>query len=75
MTLGIAPAMAKEHLLTAESKGKLLHNLNLKFLWKLLRSKLLLHMLAGILCRDISPDGFRFFINLFPEIDPNGVYS
>ncbi|KAH7536825.1 hypothetical protein FEM48_Zijuj03G0027500 [Ziziphus jujuba var. spinosa] len=48
MTLGIAPAMAKEHLLTAESKG--------------------------ILCRDISPDGFRFFINLFPEIDPNGVY-
>ncbi|XP_060675622.1 vacuolar protein sorting-associated protein 36 isoform X2 [Ziziphus jujuba] len=49
MTLGIAPAMAKEHLLTAESKG--------------------------ILCRDISPDGFRFFINLFPEIDPNGVYS
>lgn len=26
MTLGIAPGMAKEHLLTAESKGTLLHN-------------------------------------------------
>ncbi|KAM0063355.1 putative winged helix-like DNA-binding domain superfamily, Snf8/Vps36 family [Helianthus debilis subsp. tardiflorus] len=33
-TLGIAPAMAKEHLLAAESKG--------------------------FLCRDVSPDGFRF---------------
>ncbi|KAK9912217.1 hypothetical protein M0R45_036088 [Rubus argutus] len=48
ITLGIAPGMAKEHLLTAESKG--------------------------LLCRDISPDGFRFYINLFPEIDPNNVY-
>ncbi|XP_004306435.1 PREDICTED: vacuolar protein sorting-associated protein 36 [Fragaria vesca subsp. vesca] len=48
ITLGIAPGMAKEHLLTAESRG--------------------------ILCRDISPDGFRFYINLFPEIDPNNVY-
>ncbi|KAG4131949.1 hypothetical protein ERO13_D09G246700v2 [Gossypium hirsutum] len=48
MTLGIAPAMAKEHLLTAESKG--------------------------LLCRDISPDGFRFYINLFPEIDPCNMY-
>ncbi|KAM5546479.1 vacuolar protein sorting-associated protein 36 [Rosa sericea] len=48
ITLGIAPGMAKEHLLTAESKG--------------------------FLCRDISPDGFRFYINLFPEIDPNNVY-
>ncbi|XP_022748345.1 vacuolar protein sorting-associated protein 36 isoform X3 [Durio zibethinus] len=48
ITLGIAPAMAKEHLLTAESKG--------------------------LLCRDISPDGFRFYINLFPEIDPRDVY-
>lgn len=42
-TLGVAPAMAKEHLLSAESKG--------------------------LLCRDISPDGFRFYINLFVEID------
>ncbi|QCD85809.1 ESCRT-II complex subunit VPS36 [Vigna unguiculata] len=42
-TLGVAPAMAKEHLLSAESKG--------------------------LLCRDVSPDGFRFYINLFPEID------
>uniref|UniRef100_A0A803NVA6 Vacuolar protein-sorting-associated protein 36 n=1 Tax=Cannabis sativa TaxID=3483 RepID=A0A803NVA6_CANSA len=48
MTLGIAPAMAKEHLLTAESRG--------------------------ILCRDVSPDGFRFYINLFYEFDPNDVY-
>ncbi|PRQ56039.1 putative vacuolar protein sorting protein 36, GLUE [Rosa chinensis] len=48
ITLGVAPGMAKEHLLTAESKG--------------------------FLCRDISPDGFRFYINLFPEIDPNNVY-
>ncbi|AET02615.1 vacuolar protein sorting-associated protein 36 [Medicago truncatula] len=47
-TLGVAPAMAKEHLLSAESKG--------------------------ILCRDVSPDGFRFYINLFPEIDRDDVY-
>ncbi|KAK2983470.1 hypothetical protein RJ640_006483, partial [Escallonia rubra] len=47
MTLGIAPAMAKEHLLTAESKGMLL---------------------------DVSPDGFRFYINLFQEIDLHDVY-
>ncbi|KAH7653986.1 ESCRT-II complex subunit VPS36 protein [Dioscorea alata] len=48
LILGIAPAMAKEHLLTAESKG--------------------------ILCRDVSPDGFRFYINLFKEIDPRDIY-
>lgn len=48
MTLGIAPAMAKEHLLSAESKG--------------------------LLCRDISPDGFRFFINLFPEINSDDIH-
>lgn len=48
ITLGIAPGMAKEHLLTAESKG--------------------------LLCRDISPDGFRFYINLFPEFDPDDLY-
>ncbi|KHN42835.1 Vacuolar protein sorting-associated protein 36, partial [Glycine soja] len=42
-TLGVAPAMAKEHLLSAESKG--------------------------LLCRDINPDGFRFYINLFLKID------
>lgn len=48
ITLGIAPAMAKEHLLTAESKG--------------------------LLCRDISPDGFRFYINLFPEINRDDVH-
>ncbi|KAL8208288.1 hypothetical protein R6Q57_007700 [Mikania cordata] len=47
-TLGIAPAMAKEHLLAAESKG--------------------------FLCRDVSPDGFRFFVNIFQEIDPNDAY-
>ncbi|GAB4836195.1 Vacuolar protein-sorting-associated protein 36 [Ancistrocladus abbreviatus] len=48
MTLGIAPAMAKEHLLNAESKG--------------------------LLCRDISPDGFRFFVNIFYEIDQDNAY-
>ncbi|XP_065868691.1 vacuolar protein sorting-associated protein 36 isoform X2 [Euphorbia lathyris] len=48
MTLGIAPAMAKEHLLNAESKG--------------------------ILCRDISVDGFRFYVNIFPEIDFNDIH-
>ncbi|KAF5446392.1 hypothetical protein F2P56_032024 [Juglans regia] len=48
MTLGIAPGMAKEHLLTAESKG--------------------------LLCRDISPDGFRFYINLFADINTDDVY-
>lgn len=48
MTLGIAPAMAKEHLLAAESRG--------------------------MLCRDISPDGFRFFVNLFPEITLDDIY-
>ncbi|RZB98354.1 Vacuolar protein sorting-associated protein 36 isoform B [Glycine soja] len=47
-TLGVAPAMAKEHLLSAESKG--------------------------LLCRDISPDGFRFYINLFVEIDRDYMY-
>ncbi|XP_010543635.1 PREDICTED: vacuolar protein sorting-associated protein 36 [Tarenaya hassleriana] len=49
LTLGIAPAMAKEHLLTAET--------------------------IGLLCRDTSPDGLRFYFNLFPEIDPIDLYS
>ncbi|XP_031280854.1 vacuolar protein sorting-associated protein 36 [Pistacia vera] len=48
MALGIAPAMAKEHLLTAESRG--------------------------LLCRDISPDGFHFYFNLFPEIVLDDLY-
>ncbi|ONM37038.1 vacuolar protein sorting-associated protein 36 [Zea mays] len=48
-TLGIAPALAKEHLLNAENKG--------------------------LLCRDVSPDGFRFFINLFNDIDAQNIYS
>ncbi|TVU36575.1 hypothetical protein EJB05_18513, partial [Eragrostis curvula] len=47
-TLGIAPALAKEHLQNAENKG--------------------------LLCRDDSPDGLRFFINLFNEIDPQNIY-
>ncbi|MQM19410.1 hypothetical protein Taro_052414 [Colocasia esculenta] len=46
--LGIAPALAKEHLLTAESKG--------------------------LLCRDVSPEGFRFYVNLFEEIDPTNTH-
>jgi len=48
-TLGIAPALAKEHLLNAENKG--------------------------LLCRDVSPDGFRFFVNLFNEIDAQSIYT
>ncbi|KAL5220621.1 hypothetical protein ABZP36_025334 [Zizania latifolia] len=28
----------------------------------------------GILCRDVSPDGLRFYINLFNEIDPQNIY-
>ncbi|KAM3218838.1 vacuolar protein sorting-associated protein 36-like isoform X1 [Capsicum annuum] len=48
MTLGIAPAMAKEHLLAAEGKG--------------------------LLCRDVSPDGFRFFVNLLQEIDADDIF-
>ncbi|KAK4743040.1 hypothetical protein SAY87_001041 [Trapa incisa] len=48
LTLGIAPAMAKEHLLTAESQG--------------------------LLCRDVSPNGFRFYVNLFPEIISDDLY-
>lgn len=48
ITLGVAPAMAKEYLLTAELKG--------------------------LLCRDVSPDGFRFYINLFQEINPDDTY-
>lgn len=48
MTLGVAPAMAKEHLLAAEGKG--------------------------LLCRDVSPDGFRFFINIFHDIEADHIY-
>ncbi|XP_074581570.1 vacuolar protein sorting-associated protein 36 [Curcuma longa] len=48
LTLGIAPALAKEQLLTAES--------------------------IGLVCRDVSPNGFRFYINLFREIDTNDMY-
>uniref|UniRef100_M1CML1 Vacuolar protein-sorting-associated protein 36 n=1 Tax=Solanum tuberosum TaxID=4113 RepID=M1CML1_SOLTU len=48
MTLGIAPAMAKEHLLAAEGKG--------------------------LLCRDVSPDGFRFFVNLLQEVDADDIF-
>ncbi|CAA6669188.1 unnamed protein product [Spirodela intermedia] len=49
MTLGIAPALAKEYLLAAENEG--------------------------LLCRDVSPEGFRFYLNLFREIDPRCMYS
>ncbi|EYU42897.1 hypothetical protein MIMGU_mgv1a006466mg [Erythranthe guttata] len=48
MTLGVAPAMAKEYLLTAETKG--------------------------LLCRDVSPDGFRFYINFFLELNSKDMY-
>ncbi|XP_010423516.1 PREDICTED: vacuolar protein sorting-associated protein 36-like [Camelina sativa] len=48
LTVKIAPAMAKEHLLTAETKG--------------------------LLCRDMSPDGLRFYFNLFPEMDLTNLH-
>ncbi|KAJ8573027.1 hypothetical protein K7X08_009538 [Anisodus acutangulus] len=48
MSLGIAPAMAKEHLLAAEGKG--------------------------LLCRDVSPEGFRFFVNLLQEVDADDIF-
>uniref|UniRef100_A0A0C9QMS1 Vacuolar protein-sorting-associated protein 36 n=1 Tax=Wollemia nobilis TaxID=56998 RepID=A0A0C9QMS1_9CONI len=47
-TLGVAPALAKEYLLMAESKG--------------------------FLCRDDGPDGLRFYINFFKEIDPSNMF-
>ncbi|KAL3631642.1 Vacuolar protein-sorting-associated protein 36 [Castilleja foliolosa] len=28
----------------------------------------------GLLCRDVSPDGFRFYINLLLELDPKDIY-
>ncbi|KAL8555185.1 hypothetical protein ACS0TY_003119 [Phlomoides rotata] len=28
----------------------------------------------GLLCRDVSPDGFRFYINLFLELNPQDIY-
>ncbi|CAA2988494.1 vacuolar sorting-associated 36 [Olea europaea subsp. europaea] len=28
----------------------------------------------GLLCRDVSPDGFCFYINLFPENNLDGRY-
>lgn len=30
--------------------------------------------LTGFLCRDISPDGFRFYVNIFTDITPNDLY-
>ncbi|EPS59266.1 hypothetical protein M569_15541, partial [Genlisea aurea] len=48
ITLGVAPAMAKEYLLIAEGKG--------------------------LVCRDVSADGFRFYINFFSELNPNNLY-
>lgn len=29
----------------------------------------------GLLCRDVSPDGFRFYINLFPEFNREDIYQ
>ncbi|KAH6804169.1 EAP30/Vps36 family protein [Perilla frutescens var. frutescens] len=29
----------------------------------------------GLLCRDVSPDGFRFYINLFPELNREDIYQ
>lgn len=75
LTLKIAPAMAKEHLLTAETKG-IKSNSNQSVLvetciyqiYTMLTLPFVLR--TGLLCRDMSPDGLRFYFNLFPEIDP-----
>ncbi|KAH9295024.1 hypothetical protein KI387_038612, partial [Taxus chinensis] len=48
-TLGVAPALAKEYLLMAESKG--------------------------FLCRDDGPDGLRFYINFFKEVEPSNMFT
>ncbi|XP_020583943.1 vacuolar protein sorting-associated protein 36 [Phalaenopsis equestris] len=48
LTLGIAPALAKEHLLNAENRG--------------------------LLCRDVSPEGFRFYANIFKEFEQGDIY-
>ncbi|KAJ8529368.1 hypothetical protein K7X08_036203 [Anisodus acutangulus] len=36
------------------------------------------HLLAaegkGLLCRDVSPDGFRFFVNLLQEVDADDIF-
>jgi len=29
---------------------------------------------TGLLSRDMSPDGLRFYFNLFPEIDPTNLH-
>lgn len=29
----------------------------------------------GLVCRDVSPDGLRFYVNIFYELDPNHIYS
>ncbi|XP_078435539.1 EAP30/Vps36 family protein [Wolffia australiana] len=29
----------------------------------------------GLLCRDVSPEGFRFYVNLFREIDPSCMFT
>ena len=72
MTLEIAPAMAKEHLLAAESKGMFLPNILADYL--IYFGINLSIPLSGLLCRDTSPDGFRFFVNLFPEINLDDMY-
>ncbi|CAN6464502.1 unnamed protein product [Victoria cruziana] len=46
-TLGIAPALAKEHLLAAETRG--------------------------LLCRDASHEGLRFYVNLFKAVHSNDI--
>ncbi|TKY68475.1 Vacuolar protein sorting-associated protein 36 [Spatholobus suberectus] len=73
-TLGVAPAMAKEHLLSAESKGMLTRSLSSMLFWLHNRLLIFVESFPGLLCRDVSPDGFRFYINLFPEIDRDDMY-
>lgn len=30
---------------------------------------------SGLLCRDVSAEGLRFYVNLFNEIDSANIYS
>ena len=69
ITLGIAPGMAKEHLLKVCLRELLLQVIN-----NIVIMYTIMYYFAGLLCRDVSPDGFRFYVNIFQEINPDDVY-
>uniref|UniRef100_A0A8I6WIZ6 Vacuolar protein-sorting-associated protein 36 n=1 Tax=Hordeum vulgare subsp. vulgare TaxID=112509 RepID=A0A8I6WIZ6_HORVV len=72
-TLGIA-IVAYSHILISPDK-----NSDAAFILGIAPALAKEHLLnaenKGLLCRDVSPDGFRFYINLFNEIDPQNIYS